>query len=513
VKTSLTSTGWLRWAAALTWLIVAGCGDGDPAPAVPADGGVDGDLPDRGAADCGAEAGSEPAVPGTPVTGTWIYQRLGSQGKVNDPNDLSTLKIGAWAGADFARYVAGAGTADGAFTVPNVPPGPFLLVLEYANGYRTMVASDGDLRSFDFGSDRVANVAGAAPAAPDKTVLELALAGLAPWNASDRIDILTTIPFSWGFLGSPFTPGETTAALRLDLSNRPKLDGPGRGDEVYIVQSGETILPGDIHVVMARAAVTTRALHTVDGQTVMASETLKTLPADGTIDLDVRRSQFLPFAPAGGDPTLSIIVSRSPPDVADLGTYDTATITVPAGSGDLHLDAREANPFPTSWPRVADVGVSFPTTMYLPGGMRPLLASATMRVIDRADVLQAAPVVPRLGPARAPQIAGRPAELPQVGVGLTPSISWTAPALGQTTLYELSLRRIDVQVDRVTEVTVAAISTTATRVHLPPGVLEAGQWYRFRVRAIAAQGVGPATPYRSSLPWVEASLLSGRFTP
>jgi hypothetical protein len=511
----LTSTGWLRWAAALIGLIVAGCGDGDggPAPSVPADAAVDGELPDH-AGDDGAAAGdTEPAVPGTPVTGTWIYQRLGSQGKVKDPVDLSALKIGAWVGADFARYVAGAGTADGAFTVPNVPPGPFLLVVEHANGYRTMVASDGDLRSFDFGSDNVANVSVHPPVAADKTIIQLSLAGLVPWKASDRIDVLTTIRSTWGFFGSVFTPGDITAALRLDFSNWSKLDGPGRGDEVYIIQSGETILPGDIHLKTARAAVTTRALHTVDGQTVMASETLKTLPADGTIDLDVRRSQFLPFAPAGGDPTLSIIVSRSPPDVADLGTYDTATITVPAGSGDLHLDAREANPFPTSWPRVADVGVSFPTTMYLPGGMRPLLASATMRVIDRADVLQAAPVVPRLGPARAPQIAGRPAELPQVGVGLTPSISWTAPALGQTTLYELSLRRIDVQVDRVTEVTVAAISTTATRVHLPPGVLEAGQWYRFRVRAIAAQGVGPATPYRSSLPWVEASLLSGRFTP
>jgi hypothetical protein len=136
-----------------------------------------------------------------------------------------------------------------------------------------------------------------------------------------------------------------------------------------------------------------------------------------------------------------------------------------------------------------------------------------MRVSDRAEVLQAAPVIPRLSPPRAPQIAGQPAELPRTGVGLTPRLSWSAPSFGKPTLYQLSVSRIDVGVDETTTRVQIVIATDQTSVTVPPGVLQRGQWYRFGVNAVAADGIDLTTPKRLPLPRVDASMFSGRFTP
>jgi hypothetical protein len=214
-----------------------------------------------------------------------------------------------------------------------------------------------------------------------------------------------------------------------------------------------------------------------------------------------------------GGPSLALAVRRSPPDLAHLGARDTATVSWPAGTNDVRVDVRETNPYPAEWTRTAEVTASFPVSVFVPGAMPPLVASVSLRTVDRAEALLGAPVTPKLGPPRAPQVEGRAADQVLEGVGLTPLLSWSAPALGQPTLYKVSIRRIDVRVGSINESTRATINTTATEVRLPPDLLKPGEWYRFRVRAIAADAAKLATVGRTSLPWFEADLLSERFSP
>jgi hypothetical protein len=513
VRETSLKHGWLRWAAAL--VLVVGCGKADdgapPRPnldAVAAAAAPDAEVVDAGEADLG---------PGTSVTGSWVGTQVSRQGKTPAPIDLTRYEIGVWTQGPSPRYVAGSGSKDGSFAIPNVPPGPFLLVFNRENSFPDCVASDGSARDFDLGTEFFRDATAPAPTVAAKSVIALTLSNLAPWSPGDSIRLIGNLGAIHLFTGSLFPLNATMGTLSVSYSNQPGFDGPGRGDEMLILQQGNTILPTGVTVWTTRTAVTTKALHTVDGQTVMAAETLQALPADGVVAFDVRRSQYLPFAPSGptaaDDPSIKIEVARSLPGVNSVGSFVTSTIDVPNGATDVQTDARESNPFPATWIRFARATVSFPIATFVPGGMRPLVSAATMRVSDRAEVLQAAPIVPRLGPARAPQIAGRPADVPQMGVGLTPTLSWSAPSLGRPTLYQVSVSRIDVGVDQINTPTQISIATEQTSVTLPPAVLQPGLWYRFLVTAIAADDVHVTTPKRVSVPRVDASLFSGRFTP
>jgi hypothetical protein len=507
VREETLTRDWLSWAAALVLLV--GCGEANDGPP----------RPDRDAtSDAGADAEDEEvdAGPGTPVTGSWVNTRINLQGKTPSPVDLSRYEIGVWTQSSSPRYLPGSGSMDGSFAVPDVPPGPFLLILK-RTGFPDSVASDGNVRTFDLGVEFFQASTTSAPAAAPKSIIALTLSNLTPWNPSDFIKLIHNLDYARSFQGSFFLTGATMGTLSVDYGNVPGVDGPGRGDEVLIVQQGRTVLPSGLSVWTTRNAVTTRALHTADGQTVMATENLQVLPPDGVVAFDVRRSQYLPFAPVSPDvagaPSIRIEMSRVPPAANGLGGFTTSIVDTPNGDSDMQIDARESNPFPPTWARFASATVSFPIAMFVPGGMRPLVDAATMRVYDSADVLQAAPVTPRLSPPRAPQIAGQSAELARTGVGLTPRLSWTAPSFGQPTLYQVLLSRIEVSVDETSTSPQLMISTDQTSVTLPPGLLQRGSWYRFRVSALLADGNSVSTPKRIGLPRVDASMFSGRFTP
>jgi hypothetical protein len=508
-----STQSWLSWAAALVFIVGCGEADGGESPRPNLDAVADAAAPDAEVAD----AGEADLGPGTPVTGSWVNTQVSRHGKTPGPVDLSHYEVGVWTQGPAPRYFAGSGSMDGAFMVPNVPPGPFLLVLNQEGFFTDCVASDGSVRDFDLGNEFFREGTPLGPIVAAKTVIALTLSNLAPWGAGDSIRLITNLGATRTFTGNYFQLNATTGTLSVSYDNQPGFDGPGRGDEVLILQQGNTVLPTGVTVWTARTAATTKALHTVDGQTVMATENLQALPADGVVAFDVRRSQYLPFAPGGptatDEPSIKIEVARSLPGVNAVGSFVTSTIDVPNGATDVQTEARESNPFPATWIRFARATVSYPIAMFVPGGMRPLVSGATMRVSDRADVLLAAPIVPRLGPPRAPQIAGRPADVPQTGVGLTPTLSWSAPSLGKPTLYQVSVSRIDVEVDQISTQAQISIATDQTSVTLPPAVLRPGIWYRFLVTAIAADDVHVTTPKRVSVPRVDASLYSGRFTP
>jgi hypothetical protein len=136
-----------------------------------------------------------------------------------------------------------------------------------------------------------------------------------------------------------------------------------------------------------------------------------------------------------------------------------------------------------------------PVPKYLPGTMTPTTAYAFLR--REAAVTATVATTTALGPVRFVQYEdGGSAFSDRGGVGTTPLLRWTAPAIGTPAGYVVRVIRLD-NVGGATRGTfVGAIATTATSLRLPPGLLEHGKTYFASIDA--RQGSGNSSPRRSS---------------
>jgi hypothetical protein len=314
-------------------------------------------------------------------------------------------------------------------------------------------------------------------------------------------------------------PGSVAATWLLNYAGFRHVDGPGRGDTTYLVQRVIEVLEGGLTANRALTALTSQTFRTVEGQTVTVAEQMRTLPASEHLELDIRRSEFAAFrpdfGPAAAAPTVAVTLHRLPSAVANVSAFFSEVLTVeaPAGEADLRVSLAGGNPFPDSWPAVVDVRLSFPVPVTLTGTMKPLVSGRGVRIVDTAARLQAAPLRPSLAPPRAARAGERALDRPLEGSGFTPVLSWSAPALGRPTLYQVGIARLEATVDEPRQVTVATAYTAQTSLRLPPQLLQRGEWYRVEIVAIASERVGITSPRRNSLPRLEAACLTAPLSP
>ena len=107
------------------------------------------------------------------------------------------------------------------------------------------------------------------------------------------------------------------------------------------------------------------------------------------------------------------------------------------------------------------------------------------------------------------QINGRDGWTPQNQLDLTPTLSWSPPALGTASSYAVWVIELSVTATKGTALSRTYLSSDLTSIKLPPGVLQSGKTYVFQISA----ATGPTTaqrsaPYRSSLPLGWADTLS-----
>ena len=167
---------------------------------------------------------------------------------------------------------------------------------------------------------------------------------------------------------------------------------------------------------------------------------------------------------------------------------------------------------PPDWQPIIEVRVDLATPVWLPGTLEPLINLASLRTIDGPALLQA-PVRPRLGPPREVSIAERPADQIQQGVGLTPTLRWSAPSIGRPTGYFVFVRGLEAQLESVVQTTAGTIVTQDPEVTFPPGMLRVGQWYRVEIVAQQSSAPSQESAWRQAWPLVEASHFTGAFTP
>jgi hypothetical protein len=265
------------------------------------------------------------------------------------------------------------------------------------------------------------------------------------------------------------------------------------------------------------------ALVTADGSTTTLNSGFLDIAANARLRLRWQRASFMRYGDAvhpGAPATTSFVAVSSfalPPAFGTPGDAYSLLEFNTLGSSDIDFGTlRYGNPFPSTWNRTVDAFVGF-TKNYLAAGAlvsEPLVRGLSMSVLidpaarDDANLT----LVPALTPPRHAQINGKTLFANQLGVGTTPTLTWTAPEVGTPNRYLMRVFELYADGTRSRFRSVASLTTAHTSATLPPGLLQQGRLYVFTIAAMA--GNSPATqPNRNALPFTFATTMSAIVSP
>jgi hypothetical protein len=435
------------------------------------------------------------------------------------PVDLSSLAIEAWVqGADgqFTLY-PGQGFANGTFSVPGVPAGAT---------YTLRVGDElpwftGTERRLDLSEYRLGRVDQRTPEVSTPLVFDVE--GLHPWQTGDLLQLVSANAgmvvidmHDWLSPGAP-VDGDTrlsSATFELAWSSENRLVDAARGDTAVLTHlSRPTAAPYRA----LTQVFTPGPFTTVEGQGTSLSGQFTDVPQTESLtytfhDADFARvrADMHPRAEPtpGRSPTL--VVSAMPTGYAR-GFFSSIPDLLDAElqEGTPAEPLRYGNPFPAAWGPVASV--SYPLSVnYALDGARPTRQSGSATHTDLLHKVVGQPIVPLLTPVTDLRIDGTPAADDRVLASLTPGVSWSAPAVGRPSGYEVWVRELSVVGTRTVAGLPVRLRTAATQVTLPPGVLASGRAYYVTVRALRQGSVDLARqPLRTDFPFAAVSAFSG----
>ena len=474
--------------------------------------------------------GDGPGPAGRTVTGSHlVLYKLLDKTLLDDPAfDMSdTLIEGHVARGGGWDIYPGVGHRDGSFEIPGLPDGPMWLRVATRPVGEVFYWTDADHVDFDepvLGPEDP-------PRSADDDRLNLALTGLAPWQDGDSIAwfVPEDIVFAQSLVGVPPEPGSTElTGTSVDWSGRPLAD-TGPGEPAFVVQYRPQELALGVEVIAPiRAASPT--MHQVAGTTGTLTATLAAPPVlpyrlNWARDaFEATRAEIHPTrAEASSSHWFSVVAMPGLVDgeawisvdypVASLVDPSILEGTTPLDLGELAIP----NPYPRAWLTDSYV-VTFPVSLPMPDGS-PWTIEAAVGTRRTEFPTATSPAAPAITPIRAPKIGWRDAFTDLDGVGLTPVISWQAPATGTATSYELTI--VEAVLDPpppyrpgwyITATLVVPGDVTSLQV--PADLLVEGKTYAMIVKAIAQPGQDITTrPFRIGGVYAFAEAVTGRFTP
>lgn len=431
-----------------------------------------------------------------------------------------------------------------------VPEAPYLLRVDYpsvlpgAPPVQRFTATA--LRVLDFG----ASVSGRPDVAFGDATLVLDVDGMQPLTVFDSFELYSYGADAWALISTfdgEGAPLEGDAALSgwalpwtdaIVLTNRagvPLID-PGKGDAPRLAHlAGTKLVPGlpdlqdpwsyaTVSRVVESAALTMPPM--TAGGTAQATGSFEPV-AMKSVALDLRLGAFFAeltkfAASSSADCSVSIYIEPGveapvigitpsltslnvPFDVPidltclpdELGECNLDVcpdgcedVRAPVAPADRVVELSYGNPYGVGTESLSVVCNAYLTVSHPEADTEELL-TVNMFVNRRlADV--SGPLVPTLTAPGDLRVNGEPAPASAVTtVGLTPTISFTAPALGAPDDYTITVRTLEDVVDAGGEIlssrrTVATLRTADTTLQIPAGILEEGAYYYFQVNA----GVG-----------------------
>jgi hypothetical protein len=446
------------------------------------------------------------------VTGTMIDRYFTETGSVDRPVDLSTMTIKAHVrqGGSWVTR-AGTGETDGSFTVPDVPQGLYLLEVSGVpadmSGTTTSYVYTA-ARTIDLGTE-VGGRPDAVLVEPPLPTIHATLQNLSPWQGGDLVTLWSpNVAGSGGPLLSP-TAGTTT--FSGDFQWLGALVDASKGDVVYAIQYTQHAgaIPYKVLSGLASFPGVEQALKGTSIDGALAA------PVVESIAMDYRGSEFTAQGAAtnpgaqfaktdcyiGTGPGMSTAgMLISSPSLLHVITWE-GLMDANLGKTDVVAAMTYGSPFPTAW----GIGVSVEADWNVPEawgtavGVRMTPAEAS-----------SGPIRPLITPVQSPAVNGRNAFGSLSDIGISPTLSWVPPAKGTASAYVVSV------VESTSGASVLlplSIVTTQTSLPLPPGLLESGHSYNFLIRSVASPIDASTAPFRQSLSYAYADVVTSAATP
>jgi hypothetical protein len=428
---------------------------------------------------------------------------------------------------------------NGAVTIPSVPPGSFWLRFQESAGTPATYVDTSGATSIDLGYDQAGRPTAAL--ATGSMVVTFPLQLPVNWASADQIQIASANADVW----ERFSPTGNPSGQRNGTWQDNWFVGNASGGPLDLINSGDSAtlyhmrsgtLSGRRYLAAASKIDRTtinmvdRTAYTSSSLTMVASGATPT-PATGTWNFSafeaLRTAMNLPATGLG--PTHNLVVGASvgtltapgpvPRNAApNLFTFSVAT-TVPATTSlALGTGLRYTSVLPSPlWKEWRGLDFTGSVTFTAPGATTGF--TETVSVGRREAMPATSTLSPTLSPVRSLLVTSTTGVQSSAagnvtGLGLTPTLSWQAPATGTATSYTVEVFRMGANGTATTSTKVATFLTAFTQVALPTGVLTAGSAHYVRVTARnVASDPWATAPLRRIVLGAWAATLSGTLTP
>jgi hypothetical protein len=461
-------------------------------------------------------------APSTTVTGSQITSFYSATGMLaSAPTNLAPTVVNAFVptGQGPFSILPGQGAANGTFSIPNVEIGNYWFHL----GTSWLWTNESII---DAGSSSE----GRSNAVHDNATVSFSVSNMTAWNSGDSLEYWTPNVYE---VDSDITPSQNSqytapapgATSYVDSATWLQgLVDTSQGDQFFLIHLGAINLGGYTFDALEETFSPSGTIMQTPNSTTSFTGNFTQVAQNQTIHLAASASQFAQFAAASGPgatpgvatfgiyittPSQELLFGNDDP--ALLGLRPTAGITTDFDLGDVPY----GDPFPANYVRYYAYQQNSLVPFLSPGASTPSFISVATLMATLNPPSSAAPISPVVGPVSSITINGNPFTQAMSAVGTTPTISWQAPTVGSATDYRVVIYRLGVNgIGSSIRTGVASLSTTATSMQIPPGILTAGSSYLLAVSARHRSGEDPrANLSKTKFPYGTSQVVTYQVTP
>ena len=348
---------------------------------------------------------------------------------------------------------------------------------------------------------------------PSQILLTYNLTGLTPTTNSDKIDYFNlNTDFSWSVFPGPPPVGSTSMSF-VKPSVDPLADA-SKGDVSYISQRSPLSIGGGNFSVITASTGGLPLTQTGSAQTF--DLTLSQLGLNSVFRANAKGSSFSALISKmgagatdfGGEIEVDAVpYTRYGVVYPVLAKYTGTAITTDKDFGDVSY----GDPFPSGWTRM----VQYTDTAHVPVQVngKNFNLSAWLYYFSKNLPTANTPISPQVEPVGSPKINNLPLTTPQTGVGLNPTISWTAPVIGRADYYWVDLVEVSAPFSTLVLSFDRSFLTKTTSITLPVG-LQTGKSYILEIHAMYDPTFDVETGATTDITTLgQADFYSATFTP
>jgi hypothetical protein len=444
------------------------------------------------------------------VSGTEINHFLAG---ATIPVDLSTQIVAAYApnGSGGYNVIAGTGTSTGTFTVNQVPGGFYLLQL----GSLYFSTQNGITHA-----DTYADTRPDPAQAGSSTTVTFNLSNLNAWQSTDILELIS--PNNATYLSFDGTTGETKFTGNYPYSGA--LSNASLGDHYFSTQLITQPVGGSSFVALGRYFSIPKFTQ-ADGSDTTIAGAMRTIPQTGQFEANVNAGDMSNAAAevnaSGSLSDTSLFLDAFPGSLDNgVATASPDLVGYSLGNGLPFLSSNTdlgpifyGNPFPATWPLFTGYIWSVDVPYTAPGASSGTDLFGSVFGFGTTLPTSTQPVELLISGPTTPTVNGQKFASNLSGVGLTPTLAWSAPATGKPSYYQIFVWRLSKDGTASLVTLIATLQTSSTSLTLPPGLLVSGDAYVFDLWAYTVQGYSVAWPLKFKLPYGAADVMSGIMQP